>query len=154
LTWLSKSLQLQHPGEKLQRNAQRLDELEQRLNKSIHQTFAQLHQRLAMKSQKLQQFQPTVQILYHQQQLTYCQQRLKRAMQLKLLALKQRQAGISHTLQAVSPLATLERGYAIVQEHQSQRIVKSIQQLAENDFLDTRLSDGRIVSQIKSIIQD
>jgi exodeoxyribonuclease VII large subunit len=154
LTWLSKSLQLQHPGEKLQRNAQRLDELEQRLNKSIHQTFAQLQQRLAMKSQKLKQFQPTVQILYHQQQLTYCQQRLQRAMQLKLLAFKQRQAGISHTLQAVSPLATLERGYAIVQEHQCQRIVKSVTQMAENDLLDTRLSDGRIISQIKSIIQD
>ena len=154
LTWLSKSLQLQHPGEKLQRNAQRLDELEQRLNKSIHQTFAQLHQRLAMKSQKLQQFQPTVQILYHQQQLAYCQQRLQRAIQLKLLALKQRQAGISHTLQAVSPLATLERGYAIVQEHNTQRIVKSVTQMAENDLLDIRLSDGRIISQIKSIIQD
>ena len=154
LTWLSKSLKLQHPGEKLQRNAQRLDELEQRLNKSIHQTLAQLHQRLAMKSQKLKQFQPTVQILYHQQQLTYCQQRLQRTMQLKLLALKQRQASISHTLQAVSPLATLERGYAIVQEHHNQHIVKSITQIAENDLLDTRLSDGRIISQIKSIIQD
>ncbi len=154
LTWLSKSLQLQHPGEKLQRNAQRLDELEQRLNKSIHQTLAHLQQRLAMKSQKLQQFQPTVQILYHQQQLTYCQQRLERAMQLKLLALKQRQAGISQTLQAVSPLATLERGYAIVQEHQSQRIVKSVTQMAENDLLDIRLSNGRIVSLIKNIIQN
>jgi exodeoxyribonuclease VII large subunit len=107
-----------------------------------------------MKSQKLQQFQPTVQILYHQQQLAYCQQRLQRAIQLKLLALKQRQAGISHTLQAVSPLATLERGYAIVQEHNTQRIVKSVTQMAENDLLDIRLSDGRIISQIKSIIQD
>jgi exodeoxyribonuclease VII large subunit len=57
-------------------------------------------------------------------------------------------------LQAVSPLATLERGYAIVQEHQSQRIVKSVTQMAENDLLDIRLSNGRIVSLIKNIIQN
>lgn len=154
LTWLNKSLQSQHPGEKLQRNAQRLDELEQRLNKSIHQTVGQLHQQLAMKSQKLQQFQPGGSIQQYKQQLAYAQQRLQRAMQLKLLAIKQRQAGISQTLQAVSPLATLERGYAIVQEHQSQRIVKSVTQMAENDLLDIRLSNGRIVSLIKNIIQD
>ena len=35
LNWLSKGLQMQHPGEKLQRNAQRLDELEQRLTQAI-----------------------------------------------------------------------------------------------------------------------
>lgn len=154
LTWLNKSLQLQHPGEKLQRNAQRLDELEQRLNKSMQQTLRQQQQQLEINNQKLKQFQPTDKIHYHQQQLGYCQQRLHRAMLLKLSTLRQRQAGISQTLQAVSPLATLERGYAIVQQHNSQQIVKSIRQITENDLLDTRLSDGRIISEIKSVMFD
>lgn len=154
LTWLNKSLQLQHPGEKLQRNAQRLDELEQRLNKSMQQTLRQQQQQLEINNQKLKQFQPTDKIHYHQQQLGYCQQRLHRAMLLKLSTLRQRQAGISQTLHAVSPLATLERGYAIVQQHNSQQIVKSIRQITENDLLDTRLSDGRIISEIKSVMLD
>ncbi|OAI14363.1 exodeoxyribonuclease VII large subunit [Methylomonas lenta] len=154
LSWLNKSLHRQHPGEKLQRNAQRLDELEQRLNKSIKQTFTQGQQQLALNSQKLKQFQPTDKILQHRQKLVYSQQRLQRAMQLKLSTLKQQQIGVSQTLHAVSPLATLDRGYAIVQHQGSQKIVKSITDIAENDLLDIRLAKGRIVSQVKSVIHD
>jgi exodeoxyribonuclease VII large subunit len=75
-------------------------------------------------------------------------------MQLKLSTLKQQQIGVSQTLHAVSPLATLDRGYAIVQHQGSQKIVKSIADIAENDLLDTRLAKGRVVSQVKAIIHD
>lgn len=154
LNWLNKSLQLQHPGEKLQRNAQHLDELEQRLNKSIKHTLLQGRQQLALNSQKLKQFQPTDKILQHRQKLIYSQQRLQRAMQLKLATLKQQQIGVSQTLHAVSPLATMDRGYAIVQQHDTQQIVKSIADIAENDLLDIRLAKGRVLSQVKAIIHD
>ncbi len=152
LTWLNKSLQLQHPGEKLQRNAQRLDDLEQRLNQSMQHRLKQQNQRLEINRQKLKQFQPDDRILYYRQQLNHNQQRLQRAIQLKLTSLRQLQAGVSQTLQAVSPLATLERGYAIVQNHDNQQLVKSTQQIGVNDLLDTRVSDGVIVSQVKHII--
>ncbi len=154
LAWLNKSLQRQHPGEKLQRNAQRLDELEQRLNTAMRHGLVEKQQHLALNNQKLKQFQPTDKILFHRQQLNYCQQRLQRAVRLKLSALQQQQTAIRLTLHAVSPLATLERGYAIVQQHNSPQIVKSVSQITENDLLDTRLSNGRIVSQVKCILRD
>lgn len=154
LSWLNKSLQLQHPGEKLQRNAQRLDELELRLQKSSRQTLWQATQLLALNSQKLSQFQPTAKIFQHRQTLDFYHQRLQRAMQLKLSSLKQQQSGIGQTLHAVSPLATLERGYAIVKQQSSGQIVKSATDIAENDLLETRLAKGRIVSQVKKIIPD
>ena len=153
LTWLNKSLQQQHPGEKLQRNAQRLDELEQRLNKSIKQSVLQGRQQLALTSEKLKQFQPTDKILQHQQKLHYSQQRLQRAMLLKLAALKQQQIGIHQTLHAVSPLATLDRGYAIVQQHKTQKIIKSVTDIAENDLLETQFAKGRVLSQVITIIE-
>ncbi len=154
LTWLTKSLQTQHPGEKLQRNAQRLDELEQRLNLSIKQTLKQNSQQLALNTQKLKRFQPTAEINSLRQQLHYLEQRLQRSMLLKLDTLKRLQAGVSQTLHAVSPLATLDRGYAIVQCHDSGRVVKSLSDIAENDLIDTRLAKGRIVSQVKEIIHE
>lgn len=154
LDWLNKSLQLQHPGEKLQRNAQRLDELEMRLQKSSRQTLWQATQLLALNSQKLRQFQPTAKIFQHRQTLDFYRQRLQRAMQLKLFSLKQQQNGIGQTLHAVSPLATLERGYAIVKHQSSGQIVKSAADIAENDLLETRLAKGRIVSLVKKIIPD
>lgn len=154
LDWLNKSLQLQHPGEKLQRNAQRLDELEMRLQKSSRQTLWQATQLLALNSQKLRQFQPTAKIFQHRQTLDFYRQRLQRAMQLKLFSLKQQQNGIGQTLHAVCPLATLERGYAIVKHQSSGQIVKSAADIAENDLLETRLAKGRIVSLVKKIIPD
>ena len=152
LTWLLKSLQLQHPGEKLQRNAQRLDELEQRLNQSVLQRLKQHQQQLEINRQKLKQFQPNDKILYFQQQLNHQQQRLHRAIQQQLLSLRQQQISLSQTLQAVSPLATLERGYAIVQNRVNQKLVKSTQHIAINDLLDTRIKDGIIVTEVKQII--
>ena len=154
LNWLDKSLQVQHPGEKLQRNAQRLDELDLRLNQAMQHRLKHNAQKLALSSQKLKQFQPSLRIARHQQGLIYLQQRLQRAMQLKLATLKQRQAGIGQTLHAVSPLATLNRGYAIVLRHESSKVVKSTADLAADELIDVRLAKGRLVAQVKEIMHD
>lgn len=154
LNWLSKALQTQHPGEKLQRNAQRLDELEQRLNRALQSRLQHCRQHLALNEQGLNRNQPLAAINAYRQQLGYFQQRLIRSVQLTLSILKSRQTAAAQTLHAVSPLATLERGYAIVQRHDSTLIVKSISQLRENELLDTRFASGRIVSQVKEIIHE
>lgn len=152
LGWLNKSLQRQHPGEKLQRNAQRLDELEMRLQKSMRQSVSHAAQCLVLNSQKLRRLQPTDNIIRYRQSLDFYRRRLERAMQLKLATLKQQQNGASQTLHAVSPLATLDRGYAIVKQQNTGQIVKSVADIAENDLLETRLANGRIVSLVKKII--
>ncbi|AMK79019.1 MULTISPECIES: exodeoxyribonuclease VII large subunit [Methylomonas] len=154
LTWLNKALQTQHPGEKLQRNAQRLDELEQRLNRAIQGSLQQRRQQLALNEHRLYLHQPLAAIHGYRQQLDYFQQRLSRSMQIKLMTLKSRQHAAAQTLHAVSPLATLERGYAIVQRRDSSQLIKSVKQLAKHELLDTRLTDGRIVSEVKEVIPD
>ncbi|MDD2761138.1 MAG: exodeoxyribonuclease VII large subunit [Methylomonas sp.] len=154
LDWLGKALQIQHPGEKLQRNAQRLDEWEQRLNKAMRQTLRQNAQYLALTRQKLMQFLPSDKIFRQRQQLNYFEQRLQRAMQLKLTTLRQQQAGVSQTLHAVSPLATLDRGYAIVQRHSTGEVIKSAADVNVNDIIETRLAKGRLLSQIKEIVRE
>jgi exodeoxyribonuclease VII large subunit len=79
---------------------------------------------------------------------------LQRSIELKLSRLKTRQAAICQTLQAVSPLATLDRGYAISQRQDNQQIIKSSQQLAINDLMLTRFAQGQVVSEVKEIIHD
>ncbi|MDD4916013.1 MAG: exodeoxyribonuclease VII large subunit [Methylococcales bacterium] len=153
LNWLDKALQQQHPGQKLQRNAQRLDELEQRIRLAMQHQLHDLNQQLAIGGHRLRQLQPATAIARHRQQLGFYQQRLQRAMQLKLAKLRSRQAAVSQTLHAISPLATLERGYAIVQRQDNGRIVKSVGQLAVDDVLETRLADGRVTSRVLGIDQ-
>ena len=51
--------------------------------------------------------------------------------------------GLARSLQAVSPLATVARGYAILQ-HDDGRIVRSVLDAAPGDRLDARLADGSL----------
>lgn len=51
--------------------------------------------------------------------------------------------GLARSLEAVSPLATVARGYAILQ-HQDGRIVRSALDAAPGDRLDARLADGQL----------
>ncbi|OQW71861.1 MAG: exodeoxyribonuclease VII large subunit [Proteobacteria bacterium ST_bin11] len=154
LGWLSKSLQSQHPGEKLQRNSQRLDELEQRLNRAIALGLQQFRQRLTLHEHRLTSYQPLAAIHGYRQQLDYFQQRLSRSVQIKLRTLKSRQHAVLQTLNAVSPLATLGRGYAIVQRHNSSQLIKSVNQLVEHELLNTRLADGHMITEVKQLIHN
>ncbi len=152
ITWLNKSLQQQHPGEKLQRNIQRIDEMELRIHQAVQHKLRDLQQQLAINTHQLKQWQPAERIVRYQQQLHYVRLRLQRAIQVKLAKLRSQQAHTSQTLHTVSPLATLDRGYAIVQRLDNQDIVKSTQQIAVNEMLKTRLANGFVISEVKELV--
>jgi exodeoxyribonuclease VII large subunit len=51
--------------------------------------------------------------------------------------------GLARSLEAVSPLATVARGYAILR-HDDGRVVRSVGDAGPGDALDARLSDGKL----------
>ncbi|HSM11899.1 MAG TPA: exodeoxyribonuclease VII large subunit [Lysobacter sp.] len=55
--------------------------------------------------------------------------------------------GLARSLEAVSPLATVARGYAILQ-HRDGRIVRSVLDAVPGDQLDARLADGHLQLQV------
>jgi exodeoxyribonuclease VII large subunit len=57
---------------------------------------------------------------------------------------RNRVAALVRTLHAVSPLATLERGYAIVMDGQSGRVVRAVGEVRANAALRIRLIDGEL----------
>lgn len=148
LDWLDKRLQQQHPGQKLRRSAQRLDELSLRLTQGILRKQQHHHHQLAAASAKLSRFNPAARIKSQQQRQHDLAQRLQWAMQNKLKQNRINLTNASQTLHMVSPLATLNRGYALVTETKSGHIVRSIRQLAVGDTIQTRIADGQFVSEI------
>lgn len=148
LSWLEKALQQQHPGQKLQRNAQRLDELEQRLTLAVRHRLRHHQQQLQLSRQQLLQHQPANRIDRQRMVVDNLAQRLETAIRNKLRYLHQRQLSAAQTLQAVSPLATLTRGYAIVQRDDDQTVVKSATQLQDGDPLRIRLTEGQIRARV------
>jgi exodeoxyribonuclease VII large subunit len=76
----------------------------------------------------------------HEQRLANAHERLARA---PLLTLERRRARLDQIharLGALSPLATLERGYAIV--HRGEDLVRSSEQVAAGDAIEVRVAEG------------
>jgi exodeoxyribonuclease VII large subunit len=152
--WLQRTLQQQHPGQQLLRSNQRLNDLKNRLQHSMEQRLSHTSTRLEAKFNALNRHNPHDQITHNQQNLHFIEQRLQRSIINKIDLLKRKQAGISQTLHAVSPLATLERGYAIVTEADSTTVIKSSAQLVAGSVIETRLNQGRFSSEVKEIHHD
>ncbi|MBT9097620.1 exodeoxyribonuclease VII large subunit [Methylovulum psychrotolerans] len=151
LAWLAQRLQQQQPGQRLARNAQRLDELDMRLNQVMAATLRGHRHWLEAKQARLWQHHPAAKIRQLGQRQQYLQQRLAQAMAHKLTGFRQRLAATSQTLHAVSPLATLSRGYALVSAAESGEIIRSSQQLKVGDKLAVRLGQGRVSSAVLSV---
>ena len=54
-------------------------------------------------------------------------------------------------LNAVSPLATLERGYAIVTRRADGLLLRSATQVQVGDDIEARLSQGHITARVKDV---
>jgi exodeoxyribonuclease VII large subunit len=148
LLWLEQRLQRVHPGQYLRQQAQRLDELEQRARLLIEIRFNNLRSSLKELHANLQGHSP-VQLLgrlEHQQDLLA--QRLGSAVQ-GLLTAKRRALELAcRSLDAISPLATLQRGYAIVSRLPERRILRRADTVKAGDQLEARLAEGTLVCTV------
>ena len=148
LDWLSTRLQQQHPKQKFARNHKRINELESRLNHAVQLRLGHAARTLDTKIERLTRCSPTSVIRGKQQLQDYLSERLTAAIRNQLKQSDQRLLTASQTLHAISPLATLNRGYALVTEPSSGQIIRSVEQLKVGDKLSTQLSTGQITSQV------
>lgn len=150
LARLNARLQLQHPRQQLQQQAQRLDQLQARLQRALRLCLTQAQQRLSNSQLRLQHQHPATLLQSHQLLLNGLQQRLSASLNTKLDARRHQLALASSQLNAMSPLATLSRGYSITL-HQGCVLTDSTQgHVGEN--ITTRLAKGEIVSRIEQVI--
>jgi exodeoxyribonuclease VII large subunit len=61
---------------------------------------------------------------------------------------RERLSGLSGRLAAVSPLGTLERGYAVVRLRETAAVVQSVDQVKSGDGLSVRVADGDFEAQV------
>ncbi len=152
LHWQQKRLQQQHPGQRLLQKNQTLDQLENRLRLAMQTRLQNARAILHAQSLKLIRHTPSEKIRRLQAQQDYLNKRLQIAIHQMLQSFGQRLALHSQTLNAISPLATLERGYAIVNKVNTRDIIRQSQQLQLGDLIQTRFAQGIITSQVKDIL--
>ena len=111
---LQHRLQRAHPGVRLSHSAQRLDELEQRLRKALYAHAQHQRIRLGQVLTALLRASPARRVQALQARNAEYGMRLQHALQRRLQASTHRLTLAQHKLDAVSPLATLARGFAVV----------------------------------------
>jgi len=155
ISWLQRRLQQAHPGKRLQSHAQRIDDLELRLKQSITSRLQQLSALTSNQAAKLYQFNPHHQLKSFQNQLTYSSRRLNDIITRILEEQRQNLSQLTHTLDTVSPLATLSRGYAIVVAFSGNKeIIRSCKSVNISDTIETRLAEGRLICRVEDAFND
>lgn len=84
-------------------------------------------------------------------QLDEAEARLHRAMRRQLQSVRQQLAGFASSLDALSPLRVLQRGYTITRQRESGRIVRSPDDVRPGDEITTVLQRGQVTSRVKSV---
>jgi exodeoxyribonuclease VII large subunit len=136
-------LQAQRPQARLQRDRERLQHLQRRLVVVLREQSQRRHTRLERLHARLLAQHPRTRLSLLARRLVEQDQRLRRAIT-HILERRQttlRHAG--HALHAVSPLAPLERGYAILFDADGQ-VLRSAPGVAVDTRLRARLADGEL----------
>ncbi|MCG3471651.1 exodeoxyribonuclease VII large subunit [Xenorhabdus bovienii] len=144
---LQHQLQQQRPDLRLARQQNKLVELRQKLVDSFLRCLKQhslSHEKLNL---RLLQTNPDQQIRHDSQQTQQYDFRLKQAIERQLGHYREKFAVSCSQLNAVSPLATLQRGYSI-SETSDGTLLKETKQVKVGDTLNTRLQDGWVKSQV------
>ena len=140
---------LRHPANILREQTQRVDDLEQRLIRGIQGRLKQQQQSALALAAVLNASRPRRHIAAAQQGLSTLTLRLQRAIQRRLAAAGQRLVSAVQLLDAVSPMATLARGYAIVSDELGQ-VLRDANQAAPGSRIDARLARGRLRCRVEA----
>jgi len=148
LSWLTGRAALVSPSARLTQQSQRLDELEQRLSRSLRRQLQELNSRLRWLAGRAAVVGPAIRLTQQSLRLGNLEQRLQRASREALRRARDRLLPLVRTLNAVSPLATLERGYAIVSTEDG-RILRDAGTVQPGATIEARLSKGRLRAKVE-----
>jgi exodeoxyribonuclease VII large subunit len=148
LHWLIRRLKQLHPGRRLQDQAQKMDELELRLYRSMKYKMTHLAAKIEAHSVRLHAHNPIQVIKALDTRKQHLSRRLINGMRRTLEGNKQTLLRLGHALDTVSPLATLSRGYAITSRLEDDAILRSFRQIQAGEFVETRLSEGRLICSV------
>jgi exodeoxyribonuclease VII large subunit len=133
----------------LRRLEQRLDELSFRMEAAVSGPLRQRQRQVAELTAAVLRHDPRQGLAQARERLAACRTRLDRTLERMMRASAATVGALDARLHSLSPLAVLDRGYALVLDAQGV-LVRSTAQLAHGDLLTTRLSDGAFTSRVET----
>jgi exodeoxyribonuclease VII large subunit len=149
LNWMDKHLQQQHPKRRLREQAQRLDHLEMALMHLQQTRLSQLQNKFKNMSMKLSGLTPKHQIHQIRNHLILQQHNLQSSLKDLLQQRQQTFSNIAATLDALSPLSTLKRGYAIATK--DNKVLRKVEETKPGDNISVQLHEGSLSCVVENI---
>jgi exodeoxyribonuclease VII large subunit len=150
LTMLAHRLQRCNPSVQLRERAQRLDELEARLRRCIERRIEARKLRLARLTAAVAHASPAHRLTKARGRWRAAQGDLRRALLRQVERTQQRLKLASRGLQSLSPLATLERGYAIVTDAGG-KVLTDSGAVERGTTIDVRLARGGLAATVDKV---
>ncbi len=149
--WLSQRIQRSHPATIVANQKQSLKGIVGRLQRSSHGYLKESMYRFHSLLQRHKHQSPLEIINQQHSNLLHLNQRLQRAIDNQYEQRRHQLQLCSTTMQAVSPLNTLQRGYSITTKGQCNRpVITDSKQLKQGDQIITYLAKGEVVSRVES----
>jgi exodeoxyribonuclease VII large subunit len=148
LRWLIGRAALVSPVARLSQQSQRLDELETRLARGWRQILADRRSSLREYQTRLWQASPVARVQTTIARHAALSARLRAAGGESLRRARERLQPLVRTLNAVSPLATLDRGYAIVSTEDG-AILRNAADALPGILIEARLATGKIRAKVE-----
>jgi exodeoxyribonuclease VII large subunit len=141
-------LQVVRPHARLERGAARLQQLRDRLLALPQRSLLRIRERLDSLAQHLRILHPGRSLEFRREQLIRARFALHRGMKERLRQDRLRAEGVARAMEAVSPLATLQRGFAILRDDGGV-VVRSVAQTGPGQRLIAKLVDGDVALRVE-----
>ncbi len=154
LDWLGRRLMAASPAATLRRQRDALRENNGRLIAAVRQQLLAQKNQLQSVTSALMQQSPALSVQRSIAQLAELQQRLATRMRGLVSDADHRVALLGRGLHSVSPLATLDRGYAILQDADTGKVLLRADEVDIGNDIRARLSKGELVATVKKVINE
>lgn len=153
LSWLRTRLTQQHPLANLQRLGQRVNDIDKRMRMTMDYKIRAASDRMQHLHTRLLSCSPAINIRNYRNNIERLQQQAQFHIRSAVEQRKSHLSTLASTLNAISPLQTLSRGYSITSNADGQAITNT-DSVSQNELINTRLHSGQLISRIEKIIRD
>lgn len=144
-------LQAQRPQSRLRRDCERVAELSRRFAVALTATVRARRQRTDQLAQRLLAQHPRLRLPQLQRRSVEAGRRLRPLLVLRLQRDGRAVTALARALNAVSPLATLSRGYAVLRHGPDSRVMRSVQDVEPGATLSALMVDGEIDLKVEAV---
>ena len=150
IDWITQRLEYLHPKQSIARKIQQVTELQRRSQSLILLIISEQESLLNKLLVRFEHQSPQSKIQQAKLNITNLYNTLRQLLISKHNTSKQQLMLMTRTLDAVSPLGTLNRGFAIVTRAGSEQIIRNATNIAENENILIQLAKGRLSARVTS----